>query len=179
MARRAAPYCRFAAFVCLLAACAQTTGTWPPAPPAGPVAAGLPDGVDLAVERIVDGDTIVVTGKINVRLIGIDTPETVDPRRPVACFGKEASTFMASLLPKGTAVRLVGDVEQEDQYGRTLAYVYRREDGLFVNAELVRRGYAQVLTIPPNLAHTDEFEAAAREARVGSIGLWSACPVPG
>ena len=147
--------------------------------PVGPVATGLPEGIDVVIERVVDGDTIVVTGNIRVRLIGIDTPEAVDPRRPVACFGKEASAFMTSLLPKGTAVRLVGDVEQEDQYGRTLAYVYRREDGLFVNAELVRRGYANVLTVPPNLAHTDEFEAAAREARVGSIGLWSACPATG
>ena len=164
-------------FLCAVA-CTRAPAALAPPPP-GPVAAGLPEGVDLAVERVVDGDTIVVTGRIHVRLIGIDTPESVDPRRPVACFGKEASTFMAALLPKGTAVRLVGDVEQEDTYGRTLAYVYRREDGLFVNAELVRKGYANVLTVPPNLAHTDEFEAAARVARIASIGLWSACPVAG
>jgi micrococcal nuclease len=142
----------------------------------GPVAAGLPAGVDVAVERVVDGDTVIVSGGRHVRLIGVDTPETKDPRRPVGCFGAEASRFTASLLPSGTAVRLVGDLEQDDQYGRLLAYVYRRADGLFVNAELVRRGYAAVLTIPPNLAHSDEFVALAAEARVAGRGLWSACP---
>jgi micrococcal nuclease len=132
----------------------------------------------MAVERVIDGDTIVVTGGRHVRLIGIDTPETVDPHRPVGCFGKEASAFMKQLLPAHTAVRLVGDVEQLDRYGRTLAYVYRLADGLFVNAELVRRGYAVVLTIPPNVAHTDEFVALASAARVTGAGLWSACPAP-
>ncbi len=147
-----------------------------PAPPPGPVAEGLPVGVDVVVERVIDGDTIVVTGNRHVRLIGVDTPETVDPNRPIGCFGKEASRFVTSLLPKGTAVRLVGDVEQDDRYGRLLAYVYRRSDGLFVNAELVRQGYAHVLTIAPNVAHADEFVALARDARNASAGLWSACP---
>ena len=141
----------------------------------GGVAAALPQGVDLAVERVVDGDTIVVTGKRRIRLIGVDTPETRDPRRPVGCFGKEASRFTTSLLPKGTPVRLVGDVEQLDAFGRTLAYVYRISDGLFVNAELVRQGYANVLTIPPNVAHAEEFVALARQARQSSLGLWAAC----
>ncbi len=110
-----------------------------------------------------------------MRLIGIDTPETKAPDRPVGCFGKEASGFAATMLPPGTQVRLVGDAEQRDRYGHLLAYVYRRADGLFVNAELLRRGYAQLLTIPPNIAHTDEFAAIARQAREGSQGLWSAC----
>lgn len=142
----------------------------------GPVAPGLPEGVDVAVERVVDGDTVVVSGGRHVRLIGVDTPETKDPRRPVGCFGREASRFTTSLLPAGTVVRLVGDVEEDDQYGRLLAYVYRRADGLFVNAELVRRGYAQPLTIPPNLAHSDEFVTLAAEARLAGRGLWAACP---
>jgi micrococcal nuclease len=146
-----------------------------PVTAAAPIA-GLPAGVDVAVERVVDGDTVVVTGKRSVRLIGVDAPETKDPRRPVGCFGKESSGFLGSLLPAGTPVRLVGDVEQRDRYGRLLAYVYRLPDGLFVNAELVRQGYANVLTIPPNVAHTDEFVALAREARIGNKGLWSACP---
>jgi micrococcal nuclease len=68
-------------------------------------------------------------------------------------------------------------VEQHDRYGRLLAYVYRRADGLFVNAELLRRGYAQLLTIPPNVAHTDELASIARQAREGSQGLWAACPL--
>src|SRR5437868_412137 len=117
-----------AVLVLATAACARPAAA--PAPPAGPVAEGLPQGVDVAVERVIDGDTIVVSGKRHVRLIGVDTPETVDPNRPVGCFGKEASAFLKTLLPPGAAVRLIGDVEQEDRYGRLLAYVYRRSDGL-------------------------------------------------
>ena len=146
-----------------------------PAPTVAPATGTLPAGVDAVVRRVVDGDTIEISGGGAVRLIGIDTPETKDPNRPVGCFGKEASTFTATLLPPGTPVRLVGDVEQRDRYDRLLAYVYRRADGLFVNAELLRRGYAQLLTIPPNVAHTDEFVAIARQAREGSQGLWAAC----
>ncbi len=131
------------------------------------------------VERVVDGDTIVVDldGRSErVRLIGIDTPESVDPGRPVECFGKEASAFTASLLPEGTAVRLVRDVEARDRYDRLLAYVYRQPDGLFVNAELARQGYALPLTIPPDVAHADELRALAAEAREAGRGLWAACP---
>ncbi len=95
--------------------------------------------------RVVDGDTIVVSvaGRDErVRLIGIDTPESVKPGSAVECFGKEASGHLASLLPEGTVVRLVGDVEQRDRYGRLLAYVYREADGLFVNAAMARDGFA-------------------------------------
>lgn len=149
----------------------------PASPPslAGPATATLPAGVDVAVKRVVDGDTIEIAGGDRVRLIGMDTPETVDPNRPVGCYGKEASRFTSSLLPPGTVVRLVGDAEQRDRYGRLLAYVYRRSDGLFVNAELLRRGFAQILTIPPNVAHTDELTAIAQQARAASQGLWGAC----
>ena len=147
----------------------------PPLPTASAAQGVLPAGVDVAVTRVVDGDTLVVTGGERVRLIGMDTPETVAPNRPVGCYGKEASAFTASLLPPGTGVRLVGDAEERDVYGRLLAYVYRRSDALFVNAELVRRGYAQPLTIPPNVAHADELAALARQARESSQGLWGAC----
>ena len=153
------------------AACADREP--PPAP--SPATGNLPAGVDVEVRKVVDGDTLEVTGGERVRLIGVDTPETVDENRPVGCFGKEASGFTASVVPPGTQVRLVGDAEQRDRFGRLLAYVYRRADGLFVNAELLRRGYAQLLTIPPNIAHTDEFAALARQAREGSQGLWAAC----
>ncbi|MFN2503572.1 MAG: thermonuclease family protein [Acidimicrobiales bacterium] len=135
----------------------------------------LPVGLDTRVLRVVDGDTIVVAGGHSVRLIGVDTPETKDPRRPVQCYGREAAAFLSSLLPKGTAVRLVGDEEPRDVYDRALAYAYRLPDGLFVNAELVRNGYAQVLTIPPNVAHSEEFVALAADARNANRGLWSAC----
>ena len=130
------------------------------------------------VERVVDGDTIVVdlaSGRETVRLIGIDTPESVDPRQPVECFGKEASARTSTLLPAGTRVRLVRDVEPRDRYDRLLAYVYRLPDELFVNLVLVDDGYAVPLTYPPNVAHTDEFVEAAAEAREAGRGLWSAC----
>ena len=134
---------------------------------------------EARIERVVDGDTIRVRadgGDETVRLIGIDTPETVHPTKPVECFGKEASEHTKELLPAGTAVRLVRDVELRDRFGRLLAYVYRVEDDLFVNLALARDGYAGVATFPPNVAHTDEFVAAAAEARREGRGLWGACP---
>ena len=177
--RRLATAVLFLALCLAASSCSLRTATAPVVEsPAGPVAPGLPEGVDLAIERVVDGDTVLVSGRRYVRLIGVDAPETVDPRRPVGCFGKESSGFLKSLLPEGTAVRLVGDVEQEDQYGRTLAYIYRLSDGLFVNAELIRQGFAEVLTISPNVTHADEFVDLARQARSTSKGLWSACPAP-
>ncbi len=130
------------------------------------------------VRRVVDGDTIEVRiGGVDetVRLLGIDTPESVDPRSPVECFGREASQHTASLLPPGTEVRLVRDVEARDRYDRLLAYVYRSDDGTFVNLALVRDGFAAVLTYPPNVAHADELTAAAAQARHDGRGLWSAC----
>ncbi len=152
----------------------------PPGPPApnpdpGPPAVALAEGDDTSVESVVDGDTIVIAGGTRVRLIGIDTPETKDPRKPVQCFGLEASAFTSSLLQSGTPVRLVYDVERLDRYGRTLAYVYRRADGLFVNAALVADGYASVATFPPNVAHVEDFTALAADARDANLGLWSAC----
>ena len=168
-----APLAALAAVVMLLGGCARDSSE-PPAAIA-PATANLPSGIDVVVRKVVDGDTIEVSGGERVRLIGIDTPETHDPNRPAGCFGAEASRFTASVLAPGTPVRLVGDAEQRDRYGRLLAYVYRRAAGLFVNAELLRRGYAQLLTIPPNVAHTDEFVSIARDARAGSQGLWAAC----
>ncbi len=130
------------------------------------------------VERVVDGDTIVVriSGRRDrVRLLGIDTPESVKPNTPVQCFAIAASNRTKSLLPPGTPVRLVGDVEQRDQYKRLLAYVYRAKDDLFVNLSLVHDGYAVTYTFPPNVAHASEFVGAAAQARDADRGLWSAC----
>ena len=127
--------------------------------------------------RVVDGDTIRVVedGREEaVRYIGVDTPESVKPGSPVECFGKAASRANRDLVA-GERVRLVEDVEARDRYGRLLAYVYRARDGLFVNAELVRRGFATPATFPPNVAHEDEFADLARRARRDQRGLWSAC----
>jgi micrococcal nuclease len=130
------------------------------------------------VTRVVDGDTIAVSiaGKTEkVRLIGIDTPESVKPGTPVQCFALEASDHTKHLLPAGTSVRLERDVDGRDQYGRLLAYDYRQQDGLFVNLALVRDGFAVQDTIPPNVAHVDDFTRAAAGARQAGRGLWSRC----
>src|SRR4051794_18049746 len=129
------------------------------------------------VVRVVDGDTIHVRlGGVEekVRYIGIDTPESVKPGTPVQCFAKRASAYNERLVG-GERVRVVRDAEARDRYGRLLAYVYRARDGLFVNAELVRGGYAQPLTIPPNVAHAEQFRRLAAAARRAGRGLWSAC----
>ena len=132
---------------------------------------------DARVVRVVDGDTVVVrTGsrEERVRYIGVDTPESVKPGSPVQCFAKAAAAANRRLV-LGRGVKLVRDAEARDRYGRTLAYVYRAGDGLFVNAELVRGGYAKPLAIRPNVAHREEFQALAMTARRAGKGLWSRC----
>jgi micrococcal nuclease len=129
------------------------------------------------VVRVVDGDTIRVRldGRTErVRYIGVDTPESVKPGTPVECFAKRAAAANAALVA-GREVRLVGDAERRDRYGRLLAYVYREPDGAFVNAELVRDGYARTLTIAPNVAHARQLAQLARAARESGRGLWTAC----
>jgi micrococcal nuclease len=130
------------------------------------------------VTRVVDGDTVHVRiggDDEAVRYIGIDTPETVKPGTPVQCFGKAASAYNHRLV-EGQPVRLRFDAERRDRYGRLLAYVYRDRDGLFVNAALVRGGYATTLSIAPNTAHARQFSALERRARRGRRGQWRACP---
>jgi micrococcal nuclease len=129
------------------------------------------------VLRVVDGDTILVAidgRQERVRYIGVDTPETVKPNTPVQCFGKRASAENHRLVD-GRAVRLVADAEARDRYGRLLAYVYRVDDGLFVNETLVRGGFATTLAIAPNVHFADRFAALAGQARGAGRGLWSAC----
>ena len=125
------------------------------------------------VERVVDGDTIIVSGVGRVRLIGVDTPESVDPRRPVEFFGKEASAFTRRLVD-GKRVRLEYDWERTDRYGRTLAYVHL-PDGSFVNAEIIKQGYGHAYTRFP-FKYLDEFRRFQREARRAGRGLWGAAP---
>jgi micrococcal nuclease len=140
-------------------------------------AAASTDG-SATVVRVIDGDTIVVRiggHDENVRLIGIDTPETHKPDTPVECFGPEASARMAQLLPVGTPVRLERDTEARDRYGRLLAYVYRSSDDLFVERTMLDEGYAGALDIPPNSAHRADLGAAAAAARAAARGLWPVC----
>lgn len=127
---------------------------------------------------VTDGDTIGVEvdgTEERVRLIGIDTPETKKPNTPVQCFGPEATAFTESLLAKGTMLHLERDREARDAYGRLLAYVYRSGDGMFVNMEIIEQGYARPLSIAPNIAHADQFAAAARSAEAADVGLWARC----
>ena len=137
-----------------------------------------PGGGETArVVRVVDGDTIVVTQggrEDRVRYIGVDTPESVKPGTPVQCFGHQASDANDRLVA-GRAVRLVEGAEPRDRYGRLLAYVYRVSDGVFVNASLVRRGFARTLTIPPNDRFAHRFAALEDEARAARRGLWARC----
>lgn len=134
-----------------------------------------PGSARAYVTRVVDGDTIEVEldGKVeDVRYIGVDTPETVKPGAPVDCFGPQASAFNHRLV-EGRRVKLVFDVQRRDVYGRLLAYVYLGKR--FVSAELVRRGLARTLTIPPDdrfAGYLKRLEIAASRA---GRGLWGAC----
>lgn len=125
------------------------------------------------VARVIDGDTIEIETGDRVRYIGMNAPETVDPRKPVECFGKEASAYNHKLV-EGKKVRLVSDITDKDKYGRLLRYVYL-EDGTFINLKLVENGYASVMTVPPNVAQVEEFVKAEREAREVGRGLWKVC----
>jgi micrococcal nuclease len=124
------------------------------------------------VTRVIDGDTVVVDGVGTVRLIGVDTPETVDPRRPVQSFGREASDFTKQLAT-GKRVRLEFDQDRTDRYGRTLAYVYLQPENLLLNAEIIRQGYGFAYTQFPFRMMAD-FSALEREAREAGRGLWAA-----
>ena len=127
------------------------------------------------VKKIVDGDTFWIDDGsqkgLKIRMIGIDAPESRNSgTRETAFFGKEASDYLSSLIA-GKKVRLEYDAGRLDKYGRTLAYVYL-EDGTFVNAALVKNGYATVMTVPPNVKYADTFVKLERKARNNKKGLW-------
>jgi endonuclease YncB( thermonuclease family) len=129
------------------------------------------------VVRVVDGDTIVVSPNEKVRLIGVDTPETVHPKKAVECFGKDAKEFTRRAV-EGKTIRLVLDEvntkrRHKDRYGRTLAYTYLA-DGTMLNAELIRQGYAHAYTRFP-FRYLVEFRELERQARTRTVGLWSSC----
>jgi len=147
----------------------------------GGAALRAPDGRSLSgrVVSVADGDTVRVrlgSGRTErVRYIGIDTPETQKPDAPAECYGDRARAFNARLVDD-RYVRLELDVEERDRYGRLLAYVYA--GGTFVNAELVRAGYADALTVPPNVRFAPRFRKLARDARRARRGLWASCAPP-
>lgn len=123
------------------------------------------------VTKVIDGDTFWIDDAEKVRLIGIDAPESRNTgRKKIGYYGKEAKAFLKSYL-SGKKVELKFDVGHRDQYHRLLAYVYL-EDGTFLNAELVKQGYATVYTVPPNVKYADLFLKLQREAREDGRGLW-------
>ena len=133
---------------------------------------------DGKIAHVIDGDTvdIDINGRTErVRLIGVNTPETKHPTKPIECFGPEASSYLTQLLPKGTAVRIERDVEARDRYGRMLLYLYLGSDNLFINLDLVARGYGTPMSIEPNTFHRNDFVRAAAQAEAANVGLWKAC----
>jgi micrococcal nuclease len=120
------------------------------------------------VTKHTDGDTLWLSGIGKVRLIGVDTPEVFGGAE---CFGRRASAFVEELAPLGAEVRYRLGVEERDRYGRALAYVWLA-DGRFLNRLLVARGYAQPLTVPPNVEYEDLFVRSSQRARATRRGLW-------
>jgi micrococcal nuclease len=154
-------------FSSLLFGCAQKQSTL------------APDGrVHGVITHVTDGDTVAVrfgSTTEKIRLIGVDTPETKHPTKPVGCWGPEASAYTTALLPPGTDVYIVRDAEARDKYKRLLAYIYRTTDNLFVNYELLAGGWGVPLSIAPNTAFETDFAAAAYSAQQANLGLWTHC----
>lgn len=140
------------------------------------------------VAYVVDGDTIAVRidrGVEKVRLIGIDTPESRKNARAalqaershrdittIMEFGRRAKDTLKGLLPKGAELRIEYDVQKRDKYGRLLGYVYR-SDNTMINEEMILRGYAQLLTIPPNIKYVDRLKRALAKSQKEERGLWA------
>ncbi|MBI2598647.1 thermonuclease family protein [Candidatus Curtissbacteria bacterium] len=131
------------------------------------------------VSKVIDGDTIELENGQRVRYIGIDTPETVDPRKPVQCFGQESAAKNKELV-EGKSISLEKDVSQTDKYGRLLRYVYLPAgeagvDDIFVNDYLVKEGFAQSSAFPPDIKYQDRLLQSQQRAQEQGKGLWSVC----
>ena len=154
-------------FSSLLFGCAQKQATV--------TADGRVHGV---ITYVADGDTVTVrfgSTTEKIRLIGVATPETKHPTKPVECWGPEASAYTTALLPPGTDVYIMRDTEARDKYRRLLAYIYRTADNLFVNYELLAGGWGVPLSIAPNTAFETDFAAASYSAQQANLGLWAHC----
>jgi len=131
------------------------------------------------VARVIDGDTIEIETGEHVRFIGVDTPETVHPKKSVQCFGKEASNKTKALL-EGKDIYMEKDVSETDRYGRLLRYLYlpnpdAPEEVIFVNEYLIEQGYGTVITYPPDVKYHDQLVDAQRVAQKEERGLWEKC----
>ncbi len=134
----------------------------------------IQENKSYSVKRVIDGDTFVIDDQsakgVKVRFIGIDAPESRNTgRKKIGYFGKEAKKYLTTRLD-GKQVSLTFDTAKQDRYGRILAYVYL--DGMFLNAELVERGYAVSATFPPNVKYANYFVELERKARRNGVGLW-------
>ncbi|MFA6017283.1 MAG: thermonuclease family protein [Patescibacteria group bacterium] len=136
----------------------------------------------VKVIRIVDGDTIEIEGNKKVRYIGINTPELHDPRKPIECFGQAASDENKRLV-EGKEIYIQKDVSEVDKYKRLLRYIWiadpltASDEAIFVNDYLIRQGFAQVSTYPPDVKYQDQFLEAQKEAQENKRGLWNKCPI--
>ena len=140
---------------------------------------------DILVTKVFDGDTVRLADGEKVRLLGIDTPEMYESDkllrdaqksgqdiRTIMALGRKSYQFTKQLV-EGKKVRLEFDVQQRDKYGRLLAHVFISNTQLFLNAEIIKQGYAEVMIIPPNLKYGDYFQGLYQEARENKRGLWS------
>ncbi len=137
--------------------------------------------LEATVTTVIDGDTIEVEmagRRHRVRLLGVDSPESVHPELPEQCYGKEATEGLSRQLPPGSEIIIERDVELYDRYQRLLLYVYRRHDGLFVNRWLVEQGLAEAVFYPPNLHFRPEIQQSRQQARAERRGLWGHCEGP-
>lgn len=132
-------------------------------------------GQAIKVARVIDGDTVELVNGDRLRYLGIDTPEEVDPRKPVQCFAAEAAAANKTLV-EGKSITFFKDVSDRDKYGRWLGFVYL-SDGTFVNRTLVQQGLAFAYPYKPDLSRVDEFKKAEEQARQAQRGLWAACLV--
>jgi len=148
----------------------------PPTQIAPPLSTLVPDTTaEVKVKKVVDGDTFTLENGQAIRMIGMDTPETVHPSKPVQCFGREASQKTKELL-EGKVVKLEKDISETDRYNRLLRYVYVGD--LFVNEYLVSEGYAKSSSYPPDIKYQDKFAESEKIAREQNKGLWNkeVCP---
>ena len=169
---------------CLVVALVSSCATSDSEPAGGSVPDGVPAPSEPAVVvRIVDGDTVMLRGdgtglvpsqETRVRLLEIDTPESVVPDQPVECYGPESTEALEELLPVRSQVWVLPDRELMDPYDRMLLYLWN-DDGEFVNLEMVRSGAAAAVLFEPNDRYIDLVRRAEREARVEGRGMWGAC----
>ena len=149
-----------------------TSGTLGTTPATPPEASGVPSAAaEATVEYVHDGDTLFLTDGRKVRMLGINTPEIGDN---LECYGDEATSLLRQLLPKGTTVRVLPDLEPLDKYGRSLLFIYL-DDSTNVNLEMLRQGAAEVEMYRPNLLFQAEIETAEQAAIDSGVGMWGVC----